>query len=588
MIRNFRNSIKMKIMISFLVVLILPTASISISSNLISKSLLMDRVSESFMDNLSYLGQSLEFDMREWERIIDSLQVNHTIESIFASKYQSDIDYFFDVKEAGEVFDDWAYASNMYKYISSLVLIGSNGKIIRYGEDVGHLDVDTLLQKDWMPKLENSNGELVWLGIHENYADFHYPNPYVISLAKRLNYGKNDVIVYMSFKSQFFFDKLNTKEDPNNNLLLLDAQNKIVYNRESNNINQRYENTLNIQGKGYSVLTDQSGNKNLEAKFPLYNTGWSIVETIPLAVLTEGSSLIFKVTIIVFLLSFLVSGIVWYIIASKIVNPIQQLAKVMRRVQGNEGSVIAAVTDRKDEIGQLTHNFNYMMMRIERLHQEHLHEQAEKNDAEYRALQAQINPHFLYNTLNSIRWMAMIQRADNIRETVEVLGRLLRNTIKMKETIIPIHKELELLRDYIYIQKIRYNDKFEVVFEIEESIQNYRCLKFILQPIVENAIFHGIEPKEERGTITIRAFQDKDQLLIEVYDNGVGMSQHVLDKLLSDHDDKDGIGVRNVHERIQRTFGKNYGLELESTIGEYTIVRIMQPVIIDQQEDETI
>lgn len=585
MIRNFRNSIKVKLMVSFLVVLILPTASISIISNLISKSLLMDRVSESFMDNLSYLGQSLEFDMREWERIIDSLQVNHTIESIFAPDYQSDVDYYFDVKEAGEVFDDWAYASHMYKYISSLVLIGSNGKIIRYGDDVSHLDVDELVRQNWMKELETSSGKLVWLGVHENYADFHYRNPHVISLAKRLDYGKNDVMVYMSFKSQFFYDKLNTEKDPNNNLFLLDAHNRIVYNHELKNINQRYENPLNITGKGYSILKDPGGEKNLVAKFSLTNTDWSIVETIPLEALTEGSSLIFKVTILVFVLSFFVSAIIWFIIASKIVNPIQQLTRVMRRVKGNEGSIIR-LTGRKDEIGQLSQNFNSMMVRIDKLHQEHLHEQAKKNEAEYRALQAQINPHFLYNTLNSIRWMAMIQHADNIRETVEVLGRLLRNTIKMKETVIPIHKELELLRDYIHIQKIRYNDKFEVVFDIESFIYHYRCLKFILQPIVENAIFHGIEPKEGRGTITIRAYQDQEQLVIEVHDNGVGIPHDAITQLLTNQDEKGSIGLRNVHERIQRTFGETYGLELESERGAYTVVRIKLPVMTVQQEEQ--
>ncbi|WP_211021662.1 sensor histidine kinase [Paenibacillus sp. Marseille-P2973] len=544
----------------------------------------MERVSESFMDNLSYLGQSLEFDMKEWERIIDSLQVNHTMESIFTSKYDSDVDYFFDVKKAGQVFDDWAYASNMYKYISSLVLIGSNGKIIRYGDDVGHLDVDKLIRKDWLQELKTSDGKLVWLGIHENYADVHYRTPYVISLAKRLDYGKHDVIVYMSFKSQFFVDKLNTKHDPNNNLYLLDGHNKIVYNREAKIINERYENPINTRVKGDTVRRSSNGEKILVASLPLSNTGWSIVETIPLSTLTEGYSLIFKVTVIVFLLSVCFSGIIWFVIASKIVNPIQRLARVMNRVQGNEPSVIT-MSNRKDEIGQLTQNFNYMMKRIDRLHQEHLQDQAKKNEAEYRALQAQINPHFLYNTLNSIRWMATIQHADNIRETVEVLGRLLRNTIKTKETMIPIHMELELLNDYIYIQKVRYNDKFEVLFELEPSIKGYRCLKFILQPIVENAIFHGIEPKDERGTITVRVFQEQERIVFEVHDNGVGMPEEVSEKLLSCQEGKDGIGLRNVHERLQRTFGKDYGLEIESRCGEYTLIRINHPVIL-QQEDQ--
>ncbi len=565
-------------MISFLVVLILPTACISISSYVISKSLLTERVSESFMDNLSYLGQSLEFDMGEWIRIIDLLQVNHTIESIFTSEYDNETEYFFDVKKAGQVFDDWAYASNMYTYISSLVVVGDNGKVIRYGEDVGRLNVEELLQKDWARKIDQSNGELVWIGIHENYAGIHYRNPYVVSLTKKLDYGGSQALVYISFKSQFFFDKLNTKHDPNNDLFLLDSHNRIVYNRDPSLINQLYENHLNIQSKGYSMITNQSGEKLLAARVTISNTGWSVVETIPYKTLTQGSTMIFKVTTIVFLLSFLVTGFVWFLITSRIVNPIQRLTRTMNRVRGNE-QIVRVEIQSNDEIGQLNRNFNYMMERIDRLHQDNLREQAEKNDAEYRALQSQINPHFLYNTLNSIRWMAIIQKADNIREIIEVLGRLLRNTIKMNDTIIPIRVELELLRDYIQIQKLRYNDKFEVEFLFDEEITEYQCIKFILQPIIENAIFHGIEPKEGRGTITIRLFIESEVLWIEIYDNGVGMEQEVLNKLLMANDKKGSIGLINVHERIQRTFGQDYGLFVESECGTHTLVKIKQPVI---------
>lgn len=584
MARYVRNSIKTKIMISFLVVIIFPTACISISSYSISKALLTDRVSESFMDNLSYLGQSLEFDMREWERVMDLLQVNHTIESIFIEKYENDINYFFDVKKANQVFDDWAYASNMYTYISSLVVIGDNGKILRYGEDVGRLDTDDLMQKDWTQKLDQSKGGLVWLGVHENYADIHYRNPYVVSLTKQLDYKKSKAVVFLSFKAQFFFEKLNTKHDPNNDMFLLDSDHRIVYNRDSTKINQLYENQLDFEGKGYSTITDQNGVKRLIAKVPIANTGWNVVETIPLKVLTQGSSRIFEVTTIVFILSFLVSGLIWFIITSRIVNPIQRLASTMNRVRGNEGSVKTEI-DSKDEIGQLNKSFNYMMKRIDRLHQDNLREQADKNDAEYRALQAQINPHFLYNTLNSIRWMAMIQKADNIREIVEVLGRLLRNTIKMKDKIIPISVELELIKDYIQIQKIRYNDKFEVEYLIDEDISESLTLKFILQPIIENAIFHGIEPKDGRGTIQIRIFQESGALILEVYDNGVGMPPEIVDNLLSAQDEKGSIGLRNVHERIQRTFGEPFGVSIESECGVYTKVRIKQPIIELPQEE---
>lgn len=507
------------------------------------------------------------------------LEVNHMIQSIFTSEYNNEVDYFFDVKKAGQVFDDWAYASNMYTYISSLLVMGSNGKVIRYGEDVGHLNIDKLLQKEWAKKLEDSNGELIWLGIHENYADINYRTPYVVSLAKKLDYGGSQAVVLINFKSQFFFDKLNTKHDPNNDLFLLDPHNRIVYNRDSSRINQLYENKLNIQNKGHSMITNQNGEKLLVAKGTISDTGWSVVETIPYKTLTQGSTMIFKVTSIVFLLSFLVSGFVWYVITSKIVNPIQGLTRTMNRVRGNE-QIVRVEIQSYDEIGQLNRNFNYMMERIDRLHQENLHEQAEKNEAEYRALQSQINPHFLYNTLNSIRWMAVIQKADNIREIIEVLGRLLRNTIRMNDTVIPIRDELGLLSDYVEIQKLRYNDKFEVEYLFDEQITDYQCIRFILQPILENAIFHGIEPKEGRGTITIRIFIESEVLWIEVYDNGVGIEPLILNDLLKAQDKKRSIGIMNVHERIQRTFGSDYGLFIESEYGAYTIIRIKQPAIL--------
>jgi two-component system sensor histidine kinase YesM len=224
-----------------------------------------------------------------------------------------------------------------------------------------------------------------------------------------------------------------------------------------------------------------------------------------------------------------------------------------------------------------------MIEKINDLLKQVLDEHIRKKDAEYKALQAQINPHFLYNTLNSIRWMAMIQKADNIKKVVDALGRLLRNCTSKVDEYICIREEIENLKDYIYIEKIAYKNKFQVEWDIDQEVLQYKCIKFILQPFVENSIFHGIQPKEQYGTIWISVKKQNDLIMFSIRDDGVGMAEEQVKDLLSNDIDGikefSGIGISNVNERIQMAYGRQGGIFVESKLGEYTNITIKIPAI---------
>ncbi|MCR4656086.1 MAG: histidine kinase [Lachnospiraceae bacterium] len=221
---------------------------------------------------------------------------------------------------------------------------------------------------------------------------------------------------------------------------------------------------------------------------------------------------------------------------------------------------------------------------VEALIQEKLSHEREKQALEYRILQEQINPHFMYNTLNTIKWMATIQGADGIADMSTALSRLLKNIAKEEEGLIHLKDEITLLDDYFTIMKYRYGGTIELTYDIQDK-RLLSCLinRFSLQPVVENAIFHGIEPKGSAGKIVIKIYSDESRLYIDVTDNGVGMDEESLKRLMDGTDNTDNdffkdIGIKNVQERIRFSFGPEYGLSAESKEGEYTTIHFTLPM----------
>lgn len=264
-------------------------------------------------------------------------------------------------------------------------------------------------------------------------------------------------------------------------------------------------------------------------------------------------------------------------------KPIRRTVQALREVSKGDFSV-RLEEERRDEFGEINQEFNHTIGRIEELLEEIAVSKMLNREMEFKALQAQINPHFLYNALDTINWMARKEEKEEICEMVSAVSNLLRISISNKETMFTLEKELDYVKDYLYIQQARYRSRFEAVFEIDERIKSQRIPKLTIQPLVENAIVHSVEVRKEKTELMIRAYRVKEEVYIEIEDTGIGMSKETLANLLRPQKEKidiktahTGLGVYAVHQRIQYMFGEAYGLQVYSEEGRGTRILIHFP-----------
>ncbi|MHC1782174.1 MAG: sensor histidine kinase [Anaerolineaceae bacterium] len=271
-------------------------------------------------------------------------------------------------------------------------------------------------------------------------------------------------------------------------------------------------------------------------------------------------------------------------LSRSIYTPIKKLHDVTTTITKNDLHALVT-SENADEITELGISFNIMIGKIRELLASKIKEQDNLKKAELRALQAQINPHFLYNTLDTIIWMAASQKTDQVIEIVSALSNFFRISLSKGRDWITIGEEVERARSYLTIQRMRYRDIMDFNIDVDEGVAHNTILKLILQPLVENAIYHGIKNKREGGTIMVRAIKkSEDEILLEVEDNGIGFTPEKMAALQAELDDdsdeirmESGFGVGNVNKRIKLYYGKQYGLSITSEYNTGTCVRLVIP-----------
>ena len=269
-------------------------------------------------------------------------------------------------------------------------------------------------------------------------------------------------------------------------------------------------------------------------------------------------------------------------ISGRLSAPLYKLQKSMKLVE--EGKFDIQIEEHGEYIvSELSKTFNNMVKTIKRLMKEIIVEQDEKRKKELDALQSQINPHFLYNTLDSIIWLAENDRTEDSILMTTALSRFFRIGISSGRNIITVGEEFEHIRNYLSIQNIRYKNRFDYIITLPDDLLGAKTLKLILQPVVENALYHGLEYMYDRGEIRIEASSNNNILLFTIADNGVGMSEDTLDKLFDKRkigkSKGSGVGIKNVNERIKLCYGQQYGMSVESELEEGTKVYIQIPLL---------
>lgn len=319
-------------------------------------------------------------------------------------------------------------------------------------------------------------------------------------------------------------------------------------------------------------------------------TGWKLVGVIPYSIFTHEMLNIRYFIAMVTLLMAMMLTIINRVVAERISRPIRKLNhSVMEYEAGKKPEIYIGGSW---EIRHLGYSIQSSYEKSEKLMQEIVWEQNERRKSELDALQSQINPHFLYNALDSITWMIEGERNDEAAFMISQLAKLFRISLSKGHTIISVKDELQHAQSYMNIQRVRYKDAFSVTFDVEPELEKYCAVKLTLQPILENAINYGVDPMDDCGEIRVCVRKEGELLVLSVEDNGIGMSEEEVELLLTDNNrvpkHGSGVGLINIHNRLQILFGKEYGLVIESEPDEGTKVSIQIPAILYTEENRKI
>lgn len=365
----------------------------------------------------------------------------------------------------------------------------------------------------------------------------------------------------------------------NGHIAIFDRNYSVVYSSAQGFVVEDLNATRDlILGTSTTQINGQSFNLYVST---ISNTGWKV------AVFTNNSqiySVFYSFITILVIVTIVLSAIyVWivYIIVKQVTYPLYRLQSEMNKVRDlNFEEKKKVYRKGNKEIVQLEDTYNEMMKRIRDLAEKIVQEQENQRKSELKALQNQINPHFLYNTLDSIIYMIDKGENQKAEEMIVALSKFFRISISKGRTIISLRDEIEHVRNYLLIQKIRFGEHFSYYINVDKDLYQYSCLKLILQPLVENAIEHGLNDDENDGRIDINVYQDEKNIIFEVKDNGYGISEERLETIYqSFHDDNihEGVGLKNVYQRIKIYYGEKADLIINSIIDEGTIIKIIIP-----------
>jgi two-component system, sensor histidine kinase YesM len=364
--------------------------------------------------------------------------------------------------------------------------------------------------------------------------------------------------------------------------LVYHPRQQLIY---SNLKNEYIDEVLELKNGNLAVVIDEEDilyTVNTSA-----NTGWTLVGVSFLDEINSYKKQLSTIYILLALLGFSLLVLLSIILSSRISSPIEQLRESMREVERGNFDIDIKVNS-NNEVRELAQDCKIAIMKIRDLLEQNELEQDIKRKNELKALQAQINPHFLYNTLDSIIWMAECEMNEEVVEMTTALAEFFRLGISKGSEIVSVRSMIEHIRSYLIIQKMRYKDKLDYSLDISPDIYSFRTLKLLIQPLVENSIYHGLKEKETGGIIKIRGRLSSDRCLVfEVEDNGIGISEESFEQLLHNRSDLktgSGIGLRNVQERIKLFFGDQYGLVYKSVVGKGTIFTITLPAIEQERE----
>ena len=500
-------------------------------------------------------------------------------------------DYLFDEKIDNEgryrILNQLQTILDSRSDIRNVGIISKNGRmLINDGSKSVNQDLDINTQEWYATALEKPNGPILTSSHVQHIISGE--RPWVITLSRgirdRSGSGEKEGVFFIDLNYSAISGLCDQSTvGTKGYAFILDAKGNIVYHPQQQQLYNELQTeniSLIMDTDEDTVLTGTGNDGKLYSISRSEKTGWTVVDCTNVKELLSKSRQAQSVYVLTAIILVIVALLFSRFMARSITLPIQKLRDSMKKVQEGDFSVSDVVVDSKNEIGSLTKSFDVMTHRIHELMEQNVHEQEEKRRSELKALQSQINPHFLYNTLDSIIWMAEGKKNEEVVLMTASLARLLRQSISNEDEVVPIANEVEYARGYLTIQKMRYKDKLEFQIEVDSSILYIPLIKLVLQPIIENAIYHGLKYKESKGLLIVKGFMKDGNAVLQVIDDGVGMDEETLAHIYDKHKvnyHSNGVGVYNVQKRLKLYYGEDYGITYTSEVGKGTTATITIP-----------
>lgn len=584
----YRGKIRNRLLIFFLVITFLPITTLGIFANLIYTKILENKVNQHTDQMIKQIEVNIDNHIKSVENILMYISSSEDIISFLQQSKDDNSKEIYDLE--ARIRRNLKVYTDVNSEIFGLLVVNNNDKYI--SNELEKKTRDSLMKEIWYTG-----------AINESEKSYFFSNPIGRNLKPYKSYSAEDIISI----SKAVIDK-NTNESigvvmadinlkkfddiiSDNNIgekgffYLLDNNNNIVYSPVNPTIYRINSNKFNNKKDSFIYSINNETFKIMYTTSSV--TGWKTIGVFSFKDITKDITGMERFTLIIAIITSLLAVFFSLLFTNSIVTPIRELRTLMKGVESGDLDLKFEEHKYSNEFGELGHSFNHMVSEIKQLINMVYEEQRSKRKAEIETLQAQIKPHFLYNTLDTIAWMAEDYNAKDIVKLVSALTKVFRIGLNKGKEVIKLRDEIEHINSYLIIQKYRYEDKLSYEINFHKDILDILILKLITQPIVENAIYHGIKEKRGKGEIRINFTKVVDEIIITVEDNGAGISEEKLQNINSmletsnsfyiDSGSGSGYGISNVNTRIKLSYGHNYGLRYYSKLGVGTKVEIRLP-----------
>lgn len=568
------NGIKLryKLAIFYSLFCFLPVMLLFLLSFLQMRSIIDDKEKLNLQSYLQQSVSSMDRTLDGYNSLSDYIAFDRTLAEAFSMEYGTPYEQY---EQLTQKVDPILRSSSYFHGGMQRITIYTDNGMVKHDTTVA--PVSEIEETDWYQKTLEHPG-LNWF--------VNYPEKTLFSARKLAFSGAREGvnILYMDVDYQKLFTPYAETLISECGLYITDQEGKLVFEEsrfsgKNQNYDLTYSEFLEQRDRGsadYTILCEQSN-----------TTGWTVWLYQPVGLAGESMRPIGVMAGVTILICIFAAVLAYFITSGMVSGRIERLTCLMQEVQ--EGSMDMQVgSDDRDEIGMLYRGFGSMMKRIRTLINEVYLSKITQKEAELKALQAQINPHFLYNTLSLINWKALAAGEEDISRMTLAMSTFYRTALNRGRNVLQVEAELSNTRAYLEIQSMLHDGDFDYEIEVQPEILQCESLNLILQPLVENAIHHGIEEKTDgRGKISVRGWKEENCVWFMVEDNGIGMEQEVADKILTM--ESKGYGVRNVDERIRLCYGEKYAMKVESVVGKGTKMTIHFPAkqLVDIQKSQS-